>query len=136
SEDSGIRSSERRYACLRRAAPNLVRVIPTAYPALSRATVEPAAVEWLMAGDYMTKLRWHNWGGPRATARGLYNLNLCNPCAAGHTRRYPGRVTLSRILVCRGVRIYTAARSVYRLRGTWHAAEGLGDPINPCSRDS
>jgi hypothetical protein len=111
-----------------------VKVIPTADPRLSTARARPRAVEWLMSGDYMTGLRWHRWGRTRTEALGVYNVNLCNPCAAGHIRRAPGRLILSAIRRCRGVRLYTVARATYFVRGRWRATEGLGQPIDPCSR--
>lgn len=110
-----------------------VRVIPTADARLARARVKPPAVEWLMSGDYMTGLRWHRWGASRADAVGVYNLNLCNPCATGHVRHAPGRLTLSAIRSCRGVRLYTVAKATYFTRGRWRVTTGLGQPTDPCS---
>jgi hypothetical protein len=86
-----------------------------------------------MSGDYMTKLHWHNWGRRRTNATGVYYMNLCDPCAAGHTKHMPGKLTLTRIVVCRGVRIYSASRAVYYMHGRWHASEGFGQPTNPCT---
>ena len=111
----------------------VVKVIPTADPALSQAKVRPRAVEFLMSGDYMTRLRWGSWGRTRAHAVGVYSLNLCNSCAAGHVRRMPGRLILSRIVRCKGVRLYTAAEAQYLYRRRWRVARGLGQPTGPCS---
>ena len=116
-----------------RSQPVLIKVIPTADSRLSTARATPSAVEWLMSGDFMTRLRWRHWGAIRTDAVGVYNLNLCNPCAAGHIQHAPGRVTLSTIRSCRGVRLYTVARATYFVRGRWHLASGLGQPTNPCS---
>jgi hypothetical protein len=117
------------------AAPNAraVKVIPTADPSLTTAKARPSAVEWLMSGDFMTHLDWHDWGAARTYAVGIYNVNLCNPCAAGHTKRMPGRLTLSTVRSCHAVRLYTVARATYFLHGKWRVAGALGQPADPCS---
>jgi hypothetical protein len=109
-----------------------VRVVATADSSLSEAKVRPLAVEFLMTGDYMTRLRWRSWARARAEASGIYNMNLCNPCAAGHIRRMVGRLTLSRIITCKGVSLYTKAQAKYFYRGRWRVASGLGQPADPC----
>ena len=113
--------------------PLVVKVIPTADSRLATAKITPSAVEWLMSGDFMTRLRWQHWGATRTDAVGVYNLNLCNPCAVGHIRHMPGRVTLSAIRSCRGVWLYTVAKATYFARGRWRLASGLGQPTDPCS---
>jgi hypothetical protein len=110
-----------------------VKVLPTADPTLSTAKVKPSEVEWLMAGDFMTKLHWRHWGRPRATARGTYYVNQCDPCAAGHYKKVRASVTVSKIATCRGVRLYTSGTARYLVRGHWRKAHGLGVPPNPCS---
>jgi hypothetical protein len=42
------------------------------------------------ANDYLTGLRWKNWGPELASATGVEHVNDCVPyCAAGHVHRYP-----------------------------------------------
>ena len=113
-------------------AKSAVKVLPTAAPSLASAKTRPTAVEWLMTGDYMTKLRWRKWGHARATATGVYHLNRCQPCTKGPYKRMRGKLTLSRIVTCRGVRLYTSASTRYLLHGHWRKTTGLGEPANPC----
>jgi hypothetical protein len=115
-------------------ADTTVNVLPTAGDRLSSARAKPSAVEWLMTGDYMTKLRWRHWGRRRASAAGSYYLNRCEPsCGGGSYKKMRGKLTLSHVVTCRGVRLYTAATARYYSRGRWHKAAALGEPANPCS---
>src|SRR4051812_19082853 len=75
------------------AAGSSVKVLPTADPGLPSARAKPSAVEWLMTGDFMTRLRWRHWGRSRTTATGRYHLNRCDPsCATGPYERMRGKV--------------------------------------------
>jgi hypothetical protein len=44
-----------------------------------------------------------------------------------------GKLTVSRVVTCRGARLYTAGTARYYSHGHWRKAEGLGEPANPCS---
>jgi hypothetical protein len=111
-----------------------VKVLPTAGPPkISQAQIKPEALEWLMTGDYLTGLRWHRWAERRATARGTYHLNRCDPsCGGGPYVTMRGQVTLSHIVTCHGVRLYTRATARYLAHHRWRKATGLGEPPNPC----
>jgi hypothetical protein len=117
-----------------KAAEAPVKVLPTADPHLSSARAKPRSVEWLMTGDFFTHLRWSHWGSPHTSGRGTYNLNLCDPtCGGGPYKKIRGRITLSKIVTCRGVRLYTVASARYLTRGHWHKPAGLGEPSTPCT---
>lgn len=49
-------------------------------------------------GLYVDKTDWSSWGGRRARAKGVLNVNDCDPsCAEGHFDRYKVKLRLSRI---------------------------------------
>jgi hypothetical protein len=48
------------------------------------------------AGDTLVRLRWHGWGGERATATGSLSELTCVPsCAAGGVKYYPVSVRVA-----------------------------------------
>jgi len=111
-----------------------VKVLPTAGPPkISQAHVKPEALEWLMTGDYLTGLHWRHWATRRAAGRGTYHLNRCDPsCGGGPYVTIRGQLTLSHIVTCHGVRLYTTATARYLHHHRWRKATGLGEPPNPC----
>jgi hypothetical protein len=53
------------------------------------------------AGTWLAKLNWSSWSGTSASGAGTYNVNTCTPdCAAGKSKSYPVKVTLSKVKTC------------------------------------
>ncbi len=53
------------------------------------------------AGVVIQKISYRSYGAKRATGTGTANVNLCEPdCAAGKTKNYKVRFTLSKVTQC------------------------------------
>jgi hypothetical protein len=51
----------------------------------------------------VANLKWTSWSSTQAQASGVYRVNKCNPdCAAGNTKSFPVKITLSRPKTCPG----------------------------------
>lgn len=78
----------------------------------SRWVVRPATL--LMHPDgswFLEDLRWSGWGSATASARGISNVDLCDPnCAAGPHSRAAVHVTLSNPGPFQGHRLYRCLR--------------------------
>jgi hypothetical protein len=62
----------------------------------------------------LTNLRWHGWGGARATATGLAQANDCTPnCAAGSFHSYRMTAVADRLTRCGAARVYGRLAIVY-----------------------
>lgn len=115
-EDSGVRSSgradRRTFACVwARDADRDTRVyVPGVFgPNEYGLEYRPRTIIYTGDGSsYVNHSRYRSYGGPRANAVGIEQVDDCRPsCAAGTYHPVPARVTLWRLGKCRGKRIYT-----------------------------
>ena len=77
------------------------------------AVVEPRSI-MVACGDgnfYVTGIRWTAWTGTSAKGTGKVHANDCKPyCAAGHFHTKTGSVALSKVISCKGARVFTYIR--------------------------
>ena len=85
---------------------------------------------------FVRTARWDQWTGRSAVSHGTLWVDDCRPdCAAGHYRRYPATVTLSRVAHREGVsffsrmrlRYYHGRQRDYRFR--WGTYQGATAPL-------
>jgi hypothetical protein len=70
-------------------------------------------------GFYIRQAEWTSWHPFRATGRGVFHQNDCDPsCAGGTFHRAPGRIELKDRMRCPDQHHYAFARAVITFDGT------------------
>jgi hypothetical protein len=91
--------------------------------------IRPASIMFACAdgGFYMTEGDWTTWHRWRATGRGLFHQNDCDPsCAGGTFHTVRGRIVLFDRIFCSGIDTYVFGRVRIRFDGML-----LGREIEP-----